>query len=497
LEIVMRRIICALALLGGLALYAPAYADAGWFDSGDIQLRLDLQLLNDAEVIRYPLNQWPIPRAALRYAIGNAKEHLATNAAVMDALARVRARIAPRPGALSFNAVARAGEPGLLRGFDTIARENAELGGGVGYDSGRFSLGLEVVGVADPSDGHGVRADGSQATAELGNWLLSANMLDRWWGPGHESSLILSNNARPMPTIMIERAAATPFETRWLSWLGPWRFNLALSQMEDSRKDIDKPLFMAWRVAIMPSKDIEIGFSRTAQFCGEELECNLNVFGNLLAGNDNVGIDATPENEPGNQMAGFDIRWNSPIGNLPYALYAQYIGEDESSYLPAKYLGQIGFELWKPLANGGLVQGYAEYANTTCSGLSSRGPYYDCAYTQGKFNQEGYRFHGRVIGHTTDSDAESYVVGAIYSSPGGALWSATARAARLNHDGFDPRNTVSAGPAQYAGLEFGWRGKMFGEFVSVEVGADHLEPEGGEDSLEPYGFIGWRRELRH
>jgi hypothetical protein len=52
--------------------------------------------------------------------------------------------------------------------------------------------------------------------------------------------------------------------------------------------------------------------------------------GNLLAGNDNVGFTRPRRNEPGNQMAGFDTRWNSPIGNAPYAIYAQYIGEDQS-----------------------------------------------------------------------------------------------------------------------------------------------------------------------
>ena len=60
---------------------------------------------------------------------------------------------------------------------------------------------------------------------------------------------------------------------------------------------------MAWRVVVMPFKEVEIGFSRTAQFCGEQLACDSDVFGNLIVGNDNVGIDATPENEPGNQMA--------------------------------------------------------------------------------------------------------------------------------------------------------------------------------------------------
>ncbi len=121
----------------------------------------------------------------------------------------------------------------MWRDFDTLAREDGELSGGLDYDEGRFSAGLDVTLVTDPADDQEVRLDGSHATVQLGNWLLSANELDRWWGPGHEGSLILSNNARPMPTLMVERAEARAFETKWLSWLGPWRMSFGLSQMEN------------------------------------------------------------------------------------------------------------------------------------------------------------------------------------------------------------------------------------------------------------------------
>jgi len=476
---------------------AQARADAGWFESGDTQLRLDLQVLNDAEIIRYPLNQWPVPRAAIQYALANAKDHFATNTAVMAALERVRARVAPTTKArVSFDTGVRGGEPGLWRDFDTLAREDGELGAELAYDSGRLSVGLQLTAVTDPADGDELRADGSQATVQWGNWLLSANTLDRWWGPGHEGSLILSNNARPMPTVMVERAEARPFETDWLNWLGPWRMNFGISQMENSRADIDSPLFLAWRIVIMPFKKVEFGFSRTAQFCGEQLECNLDVFGNLLAGNDNVGIDATPENEPGNQMAGFDIRWNSPIGNLPYAIYGQYIGEDESSYLPVKYLSQLGLEIWKPFADGALLQGFLEYASTTCSGNSGSGPYYNCAYNQGRFDVEGYRYHGRSIGYTADRDAENWALGATYAAARGSLWTATARMSRLNRDDFgDVHNTVAAVPTDYGALELGWQGRLFGEKISIDLGVETTEPANGARETEPFGFISWRHEF--
>lgn len=487
-----RRLVIAGAF-ASLLVATHVRADAGWFAPGDTKLRLDLQLLNDAQVIRMPIQQWPLPRAAVSYALANAKEHGAENAAVAAALERVRARMTRRDG-IRVGVAVSGGQAARVRDFDTLAREDGEIAASVDFSRGRVAAGLVATAVLDPEDDQEFRGDGSHLTLHLGNWLLSANTLERWWGPGHEGSLILSSNARPMPTFTIERAEARPFESRWLDWLGPWRFNFAISQMERDRADIDSPLFMAWRVSVMPFRKIELGFSRTAQFCGDGLECNLDVFGNLLAGNDNVGIDATEANEPGNQMAGFDIRWNSPIGTLPYAVYSQYIGEDESSYLPAKYLSQLGIEAWKPLGDGGIVHAHLEYANTTCSAHTSRGPYYQCAYIQGRFGVDGYRYRGRVIGHGMEADADSYALGVVYTAARGDIWTATARTAKLNRAD-DSRNRLTPVPADYSALEFGWRGGWNGGALSVDLGLESFEPTGAERDVSAFGFVQWKHSF--
>jgi hypothetical protein len=117
-----RRFTASCVLLALTAAASLARADAGWFASGDTQLRMDLQLLNDAEIIRLPMSHWPLPRAAVKYALANAKEHFATNSAVEAAFERVRERVASRDSRLIFDAGITGGSPGLWRDFDTLAR---------------------------------------------------------------------------------------------------------------------------------------------------------------------------------------------------------------------------------------------------------------------------------------------------------------------------------------------------------------------------------------
>ena len=85
--------------------------------------------------------------------------------------------------------------------------------------------------VADPDDGDELRARRFARHRAVGQLAdLSANTLDRWWGPAHEGSLILSNNARPMPTRHGRaRRRRAPSRSSWLSWLGPWRMSASAS----------------------------------------------------------------------------------------------------------------------------------------------------------------------------------------------------------------------------------------------------------------------------
>ncbi len=100
--------------------------------------------------------------------------------------------------------------------------------------SEHFALNLQGAYAANPDDGQEFRPDGSYVGVNFGNYMLSAGFMERWWGPGWDNSLILSTNARPIPSVTLERNYTDPFKSKWLSWIGPWRASIAMGRAESS-----------------------------------------------------------------------------------------------------------------------------------------------------------------------------------------------------------------------------------------------------------------------
>ena len=216
----------ALLIAFSLSLAAPVKAEA-WFDAGDSALRSDVQYLVDSGVIDVVLTSWPIPSADIAWALENvkAREHL--SAGQRAAIGRLQRRLSVfRRDAFRISGhVSGAANPIELRTFENTPREEAEIGGTVSDAGERFAGRLAVQWVHDPDDDKSIRLDGSYGSMRLGNWLLTLGALDRWWGPGWDGSLLLSNNARPVPAVALDRESSRPFESKWLSWIGPWRFS--------------------------------------------------------------------------------------------------------------------------------------------------------------------------------------------------------------------------------------------------------------------------------
>lgn len=463
-------------------------------------MRDALSLLVDEGVINIPVNEWPLARADVAQALAGVDATDIQEPALRSALERAKAATAVAEDTGDWRIrefTAAIGQPGLLRDEGTAGRENAELRATGGASTERYNITLSASGVADASDGQEIRFDGSDITVRWGNWLFSANQMDRWWGPGRDGSLILSNNARPMAAVSVDRFRSLPVDLPVLRWLGPWRFTGFLGLGEDDRPDVARPAFMGMRLSFKPAPIFEFGMSRTAQFCGKGRRCNIETFGRVLIGQDNLGRRglADPDDEPGNQMAGFDIRIVSPFRALPIAIYGQEIGEDNSSTgIPERYLALFGGESWLMFDSGSIVRARVEYANTKVKWYDGDiEP--DNAYRQGIFFA-GYRHRGRSIGHTTDGDSETKSFMLSLTTDAGQLWTARLREGRLDRLGVpDPYNSVSFGPSDYRSVEFGWEGDFRGHELQAQLGHERQTPSSAGDAKGVFGFISWRRAL--
>jgi hypothetical protein len=476
-------------LLGGLGVAGPLVAP------GDMALRHDIQRLADYGIINGPVSTWPLAWGPIAADIQNFERSGVLPQDIVDAIARIRsrARWETRTGEVYYNAKASlAEEPTRIHSFQDTSRESAELGAGFSYLGEWFAVSINGQAVDSPADGEEFRADGSMIGLMLGNYSFTVNTLDRWWGPGWDGSLILSNNARPMPALSIDRNFTDAFHTKWLSWLGPWDLSVHFAQMESDRH-VPNTRFFGMRFNFKPVPSLEIGLSRTAQWCGDGRPCGFDTFIDLLLGRDNRGDDGTTiGNEPGNQLAGVDFRWTYSLFNMPMAVYGQGIGEDEAGGFPSRYIGQFGIESSGLWGKHWSYRWFGEASATTCNFYESP-ERFNCAYNHGIY-QTGYRFQGRAVGHGADNDSRIISVGLLLVNEKETRWHALLRYGALNRGGSpDARNSLTPTRQDIASVDLTHsRIFTYGQ-IEVGLGIERTDDESsGQTSNGGRAFLQWR-----
>ena len=516
------------ALIAGLfatcfAAAGPALAGEPWIAPGDVQVRHDVQLLVDSGVIDLPMSAWPIAASDLANAMSkipsspspatagegrgegrgegpNAGRVLTpAQSAAISRLRKLTAEGHPTLG-VEVRAAAR---PMVLRTFDDEAREEGELTGhAAGFLGDRWGGRLELTLAANPDDDEAFRPDGSYFAGKFGNWIVTAGAQDRWWGSGWQGSLILSNSARPVPALSLDRAVSDPFESKWLRWIGPWRLSTFMGYMEGDRQDYNHPLLFGMRISARPLDGLEISLERTAQWCGEGRSCTWDDFWNLWWGNDNAGENVAPEDEPGNQLAGWDIRWASPIGDWNYAIYNQHTGETIDNKIPRPYrsMDLLGVETWGSTRDqAGSWRLGLEWAQTLCGGTENGEKLWDCAYNNTIFNVEGYRSKGRPLGHSMDGDGETWGLRYLRVSADADTFTGLLRYSMINEGGGvpDTRHTVAPGPEDWWSLDFTYRRPMPGGWLEASVGADYRDRLWNDTTaVLPRASLTWRHEFQ-
>ncbi|SMY06797.1 capsule assembly Wzi family protein [Flavimaricola marinus] len=277
-------------------------------------------------------------------------------------------------------------------GFDAGAFASVGITGQAGVLQYRLSLGTN-----EDSD---LLLDGSYVQLDAGNWVYGFGQIDRNWGPSRFSSIIMSSNARPHPTVYIRKENATAFNLPVLEWLGPWDFETFFGQLEEDRATPNAKTF-GMRVGINPAPGLTINFERTAQWGGGDRPEDFEAIFSMIFGDTNsTGADP----DAANQIAGISFSYDLPPSIAPVRIYGQIAGEDEAANLPIKFMHLAGVELDMPV--GGVPSLFTlEMIDTRIDSLG-QGSFPNIAY-ENRFYPSGYTYEGRVMGVPIDTDGFS------------------------------------------------------------------------------------------
>ncbi|MGI2226954.1 capsule assembly Wzi family protein [Shewanella frigidimarina] len=473
--------------LSAMMLYSSAQA-APWVDTSDIYLRADIQALADAGVISAPINTFPLMWSGIGADLAQAEPTLLTPDLV-DAFARVNfyyQNAVGNRGNTSIK-VAAASDEARFQHFGSDYREKGQVQGSHEYTGERFSYKVSASANYNPTDDKEIRLDDSYIAVVLGNWIVTAGSVGQWWGPGFDSSLHKSNNARPMPSLMISRNNSQAFETPWLSWIGDWSLTGGVSVTEKERY---APHTLLWnlRGAIKPFKQLEIGLSWTTQFCGEGQECSFNTAVKSITGQRDCRAD-TGQGEGcsnyGNQMAGFDVRYADTWFDVPVGLYLERTCEDSKG------------DPWQIVDCGRMVGAdtrfniakqqyklFIEYTDTMVYCGEDKDQF-NCFYEHETY-LSGSRYYGRAFGSTYDSDANVYALGLIGQFDNSHGFTSILRYAQLNKDGANRGGVWAPQPLKedIMMLELSYRLPMFNGMLTLGGSVANSEFEVQDDDTQ-------------
>lgn len=426
-----------------------------WVDTRNALLRSDIERLSNAGIIKTPIKTWPLMWASILDDIDNANI-LDQPQSIVNSFVRVKkaGEHSAQVGRVRQTVeLSLANDSQVIRHFGKSARDQGQLTIRQQGLRQHIAYNFEVTQVQDPWDNDKSHYDNSYLAMVLGNWVLGLGAIERWWGPGWKSSLILSNNARPTTSLFIQRNYSDAFALPILRHLGPWTASGFISKLDDDRH-INNAKLLGLTVGFKPTQDFEINLRRTAQWGGDGRPQSFDNFIKLLTGSsDNCETLICRQDEPGNQLGAIDISWTMPF--IDTTFYVQTVGEDESGYLPSRSSRQWGVER---AVNGLGFTGmfFFEYDNTTTVTQNSRSNYF---YNHHIY-QTGYRYGGRAIGATWDNDSKITSLGFAGYLKNGDGFQFDYSSGELNIDSIDgsvSKHSISPKGGEFSRFSVKWQ----------------------------------------
>jgi len=237
--------------------------------------------------------------------------------------------------------------------------------------------------------------DGSYLQYTKGIATYGVGAVDRHWSFSDNTSLILSENARPSKTIYLK--LENRFGYDWLPSKANWSFEIFNGFTEGSLNG-SKSMLLGMRAILFPVEGLQFELVQTSQWGGKGHSTGISALKGALAFDTNSDTNSNI-----NKMAGFGISYKIPKMIIPLRIYSQAIGEDEAGNLPSCFgylagLEWINTKIKYPTIVA--VETIDTRVNTTTNG--NCGP--NTMYNNGMYDYTNY---GKTMGAALDTEGTS------------------------------------------------------------------------------------------
>jgi hypothetical protein len=418
----------------------PGWASP-WAEVGDNRLRGDLEYLASSGTVDDLTTHWPLAWDAVAQSLEG--DLSGAPVSVRDAARRVMgdAGAAHAPGFSTSLYADVTDQPATVYGFDGMGRGEGQAQLSLGYNAASFSSRISIGGFSPSLNGRNNRLmpEGTYFAAAVDGALVYAGYLDHWWGPGWISALSLSNNARPMPQIGIERLDTSASSWPVLRWLGPWQAEFLLGVLDGPRIQPDT-FYNALRLTFHPVEGLEIGLARTQQFCGQGHSCS-PIRDYFDFNNDPAHTNRT------NDQGLFDVKYSYRLWNVPVQSYLQVMNEDSDPISHSGSSHLFGMTVFMPLADAAPVRLTLEYTDSvpTANIFSFGNVMHGFAYNNGTY-LDGMRYRGRSLGFSLDSDSRLLSLQGSWTDAGGRFYEISLHHAQISNPFNTGSNAVTVAP---------------------------------------------------
>ncbi len=180
--------------------------------------------------------------------------------------------------------------------------------------------------------------------ANLAGWDLTFGKQSLWWGPGDGTALMFSDNAEPI--YMARASRIVPITLPWiLARLGPMKLDFFFGQLAGNPFP-PRPVIHGEKITFKPTKNLELGFSRTSEFGGVGRALTPAAIANSYFSYVSSGQGYGANNNPGKRTGGFDFSYRLPYLRRWLTLYSDWISSDDPSPIDAPRRAAINSGLY-------------------------------------------------------------------------------------------------------------------------------------------------------